>query len=109
MSTATQENLTAEDLNANLSPELQASIARTRAMAPHAPPITTNPERMGGTPVIGIHRLPVVSLFDHLMGGYTVEAFLDEFPGTDRDKVMAILQMVRDKLEEGWLAVKVDY
>ena len=59
--------------------------------------------------VIGIHRLPVVSLIDYLMGGYTVEEFLDMFPGTDPDKVMAILQMIKDKLEEGWMAVEVDY
>lgn len=98
-----------EDLTAQLPAELQESIRRTKEMAKHAPPITINPERMGGTPVIGIHRLPVVSLIDYLMGGYTVDEFLDEFPGTDRDKVMAILQMVKDKLEEGWMAVEVDY
>lgn len=109
MSTATQKNLLAEELNANLPAELQARIARTKEMAKHAPPITINPNRMGGTPLIGIQRIGVVSLIDHLMGGYTVDEFLDSFPGTDRDKVMAILQMIRDKLEEGWMAVEVDY
>ncbi len=104
MSTATKK-----DFNAQLSPELQEIIARTQRMSKQAPPITINPERMGGTPVIGIHRLPVVSLIDYLMGGYTVEEFLDMFPGTDPDKVMAILQMIKDKLEEGWMAVEVDY
>lgn len=109
MPTATQENLLAEELNANLPPELRASIARTKAMAPHAPPITINPERMGGTPVIGIQRIAAASLIDYLMAGGTVEEFLDEFAGTDRDRVMAILQMIRDKLDEGWMAVEVDY
>lgn len=98
-----------EDLTAQLPAELQQSIRRTQQMSKLAPPITINPERMGGTPVIGIHRLPVTALFDHLMGGYTVDGFLDEFPGTDRNKVMAILQMVKEKLEDGWLAEKVDY
>ncbi len=98
-----------EDLTAQLPAELQESIRRTKEMAKHAPPITINPERMGGTPLIGIQRIPVVSLIDHLMGGYTVEEFLDSFPGTDRDRVMAILQMIRDKLDEGWMAVEVDY
>lgn len=104
MSTATHEDLTID-----LPVDLQESIARTKEMAKCAPPITINPQRMGGAPVIGIHRLPVVSLIDHLMGGYTVEEFLDSFPGTDRDKVMAILQMIKDKLAEGWLAEEVDY
>ncbi len=108
MSTATREDWISE-LNDNLPADLKESIRRTQEMSKHAPPITINPERMGGTPVIGIHRLPVVSLIDHLMGGYTVEEFLDSFPGTDRDKVMAILQMIRDKLEEGWMAERVDY
>lgn len=79
----------------NLPADLQESIARTQRMAKRAPPITINPERMGGAPVIGIQRIPVVSLIDHLMGGYTVEEFLDSFPGTDRDKVMTILQMIK--------------
>lgn len=98
-----------EDLTNQLPADLQQSIRRTQQMSKQAPPITINPERLGGTPVIGIHRLPVVSLIDHLMGGYTVEEFLDSFPGTDRDKIMAILQMIRDKLEEGWMAEEVDY
>ena len=104
MSTAVREEFAAK-----LSPELQEAIARTQRMSPLAPPITINPERMGGTPVIGIHRIGVASLFDHLIEGYTVDEFLDSFPGTDRDKVIAILEMVKEKLEEGWLAVKVDY
>lgn len=104
MSTAVQE-----DLVRDLPADLQEKIARRRARAKDIPPITINPQRMGGTPVIGIQRIGVVSLLDHLMGGYTVDEFLDAFPGTDRDKVMAILQMIRDKLEEGWMAVEVDY
>jgi uncharacterized protein (DUF433 family) len=108
MSTATRKDWI-NDLNANLPADLKERIRRTQEMSKHAPPITINPERMGGTPVIGIQRIAAASLIDHLMAGYTVEEFLDEFPGTHRDKVMAILQMVRDKLEEGWLAEKVDY
>ncbi len=100
---------TLEDVLPDLSTDSQEAAARRKAMAKHAPPITINPKRMGGTPVIGIQRLPVVSLIDHLMAGYTVEEFLDSFPGTDRDKVMAVLQMVKVKLEEGWLAERVDY
>ena len=108
MSTAIQEDLIS-NLNANLPADLKERIRRTKEMAKHAPPITINPNRMGGTPVIGIQRIGVVSLLDHLMGGYTVDEFLDSFPGTDRDKVMAILQMIKDKLEEGWMAEEVDY
>ncbi|MGH9841942.1 MAG: DUF433 domain-containing protein [Blastocatellia bacterium] len=100
---------TLEDVLPDLPIELQEAAARRKMMAKHAPPITINPKRMGGTPVIGIQRLPVISLIDHLMGGYTVDEFLDSFPGTDRDQVMAVLQLIKEKLDEGWLAEEVDY
>jgi len=100
---------TLEEAALDLPAELQESAARRREMAKYAPPITINPNRMGGTPVIGIQRLPVVSLIDHLMSNYTVDEFLDSFPGTDREKVMAVLQLIKEKLEEGWLAEPVDY
>jgi uncharacterized protein (DUF433 family) len=88
--------------------ETDDRLAELRRLQQTAPPITTNPERMGGTPVIGIERLPVSSLIDHLMGGYTVDEFIEAFQ-TDREKVMAALQRVKDALDEGWLAEKVDY
>ncbi len=71
-------------------------------------PITTNPERMGGTPVIGNERLPVEYLIGYLMKGGTVDDFVDEF-SADREKVMAALQLIRERLTEGWLAEPVDY
>lgn len=100
---------THEEMITDLPADLQEKIVRRKEMANHIPPITINPRRMGGTPVIGIQRIQVVSLIDHLMGGYTVDEFLDSFPGTDREKVMAILQMIKDKLAEGWMAEEVDY
>ena len=92
----------------NLLPDLQLSIERTQRLAATAPLITTNPERMGGTPVIGIERLPVASLISHLIGGYTVDEFIEAFD-TDRERVYAILEKIKAALEEGWLAEPVDY
>lgn len=62
MSAAASEKIASE-----LPADLQEAIARTQRMSPLAPPITINPERMGSTPVIGIHRIGVASLFDHLI------------------------------------------
>ncbi|MGH9839052.1 MAG: DUF433 domain-containing protein [Blastocatellia bacterium] len=73
------------------------------------PPITTNPERMGGTAVIGIYRLPVATLFDYLIEGHDIDEFLDEFPGTDREVVVAALMKIKEALNEGWLAEPVTY
>ncbi len=95
-----------------LSPELWQAIERTQKLAKTAPPITTNPERMGGTPVIGIKRLPVKTLLDHLIGGATVDEFAAEFD-CEAARVRAALQRIRDLLDEGALtdalAERVDY
>jgi uncharacterized protein (DUF433 family) len=88
--------------------DLQAKIERTQRLAKTAPLITTNPQRMSGTPVIGIERLPVESLLSHLIGGYTVEEFIEAFD-TDRERVYGILEKIKEALAEGWLAESVDY
>jgi uncharacterized protein (DUF433 family) len=79
----------------------------------NAPPITTNPRRMGGAPVIGIQRMPVTTLLDYLIEGYSVDEFIECFPGTDRDKVIAALWKIREAFDEGMLtqllAEQVDY
>jgi hypothetical protein len=44
--------------------EIGERLEELRRLAESAPPITTNPERMGGTPVIGIQRMPVAQLIE---------------------------------------------
>jgi len=92
----------------NLPPDTQLEIERMRRLAETAPLITTNPERMGGTPVIGIERLPVASLLAHLIAGDTVEGFIEAFDA-DRERVYGILEKIKEALEAGWLAEPVDY
>ncbi|MGH9841935.1 MAG: DUF433 domain-containing protein [Blastocatellia bacterium] len=79
----------------------------------NAPPITTNPRRLSGAPVIGIQRMPVTTLLDYLMEGYSVDEFIEFFPGTDRGKVIAALGKIREAFDEGLLtrllAEEVDY
>lgn len=76
---------------------------------PQRPPITTNPEKLGGTPTIAGTRLPVAALIDHLLLGYDIDEFVDEFDGADRGDAQAVLLKIKQALEEGWLAEKVDY
>ncbi len=89
-------------------PDIQSEIERMRRLAETSPLISVNQERMGGTPVIGIERLPVASLISHLIAGYTVEEFIEAFD-TDRERVYAILEKIKEALESGWLAEPVDY
>jgi len=88
--------------------DIQGEIGPTRPSETNIPPITINPERMGGTPVIGVERLPVEYLIGYLMKGGTVDEFVDEFDA-DREMVLAALQLIRVALADGWLAERVDY
>ena len=72
------------------------------------PPITINSERLGGAPTIAGTRLPVTTLIDHLLLGYDIDEFLDEFDGVDRGYVQAVLLKIKDALAAGWLAEPVD-
>jgi HTH-type transcriptional regulator/antitoxin HigA len=97
----------------NMPPDIKSKIERMRQLAETAPLITTNPERMGGAPVIGIERMPITTLLDYLIEGYSVDEFIECFPGTDRDRVIGALRKIREAFEEGLLtnlmAEKVDY
>jgi uncharacterized protein (DUF433 family) len=73
------------------------------------PAITTNPEKLGGTPTIAGTRLPVTALIDHLLLGYDIDEFLDEFDGVERGEVQAVLLKIKEALANGWLAERVDY
>lgn len=77
---------------------------RTRAM----PPITTNPERLGGTPTIAGTRLPVVTLLDYLNDVQTISKFKTDFPGISDEQIQAVIGRIRSGLEEGWLAEEVN-
>ena len=97
----------------NLPPDIQPKIEQLNQQGQAAPPITTNPNRMSGAPVIGILRMPVTTLLDYLMDGYSIDGFIEEFPGTEREKVVAALGKIREAFDEGvltdLLAEKVDY
>src|SRR5262245_63113768 len=63
---------------------------------PEIPPITTHPERLGGTPTIAGTRLPVVTLLDYLMEGATVQEFIDDFDAVSLGDVEAVLEKIKE-------------
>ena len=87
---------------------LEEKLARLKELAKTAPSITINPQRMSGTPVIGIQRMPVVQMIDYLLDGYSLNEFIDEFE-LDSAKTRGALEKIRAALDEGWLAEPVDY
>ena len=74
-----------------------------------APPITINPERLSGTPTIAGTRLPVVTLIDYLNDERAIQNFLEDFDAVTNEEVQAVIGHIRQALEEGWLAQKIDY
>ena len=53
--------------------------------------INIDPEILGGTPVFSGTRVPVKNLFDYLESGETIEEFLSDFEGVEREQVVCLL------------------
>lgn len=89
--------------------EMIANSVAVRSLPAERPPITSNPEKLGGTPTIAGTRLPVTALFDHLARGNNLDQFLEEFDGVTRAQLEAVLLKIKETLATGWLAERVDY
>lgn len=68
--------------------------------------VSIDPERLWGTPCIIGTRVPIKSLFDYLASGASLEAFLDNFEGVDREVCVRALEIAFDRLMEGLPAAR---
>jgi uncharacterized protein (DUF433 family) len=59
--------------------------------------VTVNPKVMHGTPCFAGKRVAVQMLFDHLVAGYTIKQFLEQFPTIRREQVFRLLNIMRLK------------
>ena len=55
--------------------------------------------RMNGAPVFKGTRLPVKSLFDHMAAGYSLDAWLSQFPTASKEQATTALDIARYALE----------
>jgi uncharacterized protein (DUF433 family) len=53
---------------------------------------------VGGTPVFIGTRVPVQTLFDHLIAGDSLDMFLDDFPSVRREQAITALMQAHDLL-----------
>ena len=61
------------------------------------PAVERDPEKVSGAWVFSGTRVPVVSLFENLRDGATIDQFLDWFPSVERWQVESVLdQEIRD-------------
>ena len=56
------------------------------------PYVSVSKEVLGGTPVFKGTRVPVRILFDYLLGGDSIEEFVDNYPSVGRDRVQQLLK-----------------
>lgn len=61
--------------------------------------ITIDPEVCHGKPVIRGLRYPVESMLEYLAAGDSMEDLLAEFPGLERDDLLACLQFAANALK----------
>ena len=75
------------------------NVAKTKTAA--AGLVVSNPGILGGTPVFRGTRLPVLTLFDYLADGLTLDYFLESFEGVTREQARAVLR-------HGWERIAAD-
>jgi uncharacterized protein (DUF433 family) len=68
--------------------------AKGESMLPD-PLITSDPNRLGGTPVFAGTRVPIQTLFDHLEAGDPLDVFLEDFPNVSREHAIVVLKASR--------------
>jgi uncharacterized protein (DUF433 family) len=61
-------------------------------------PITIDPDIHSGDPVFTGTRVPVVTLFDYLETGLTLEVFLHNFPSVTRENALRVLKAAESNL-----------
>lgn len=61
--------------------------------------INIDPDILGGTPVFYGTRVPIKNLFDYLETGESIDYFLDDFEGVQREQVVKLLELSQRLLE----------
>ncbi len=61
--------------------------------------ININPEILGGTPVFFGTRVPIKNLFDCLESGKSIDYFLEDFEGVNRNQVLGLLELSQKLIE----------
>jgi len=61
--------------------------------------IHMDPEILGGTPVFYGTRVPIKNLFDYLEAGDSIEVFLEDFEGVQREQVLKVLLISQRLIE----------
>jgi uncharacterized protein (DUF433 family) len=86
------------------TPINEAGDCRTELVPPADPRacfVSVDADRLGGVPCFVRTRVPIKYLWEYLLKGYTLDAFLDDFDGVPRDAAIAALQQSYERLMAG--------
>ena len=67
-------------------------------MSTAVPPVHSDPDILGGTPVFLGTRVPVRNLLDYLEAGDSLGEFLQDFPSVSHDQAVAALEYAKEAL-----------
>ncbi len=67
-------------------------------MATAARVIQSDPNMLGGTPILVGTRVPMKTLLDYLQAGDSLDEFLDHFPSVKRSQAIAALELAKEML-----------
>ena len=70
-------------------------------MMSDAPVVHRDPAVVSGEPVFVGTRVPARTLVEWLIGGHTLDEFLDNFPSVTRDQALAFLRQATEALLSG--------
>lgn len=76
---------------------LQSSTDATMLSLPD-PLITSDPNRLGGTPVFAGTRVPVQTLIEYLEAGHPLDQFLQDYSSVTREHAIAVLELAKRDL-----------
>jgi uncharacterized protein (DUF433 family) len=62
------------------------------------PPVHSDPDILGGTPVFVGTRVPARTLLDYLEAGESLDEFLQDFPSVTRAQTVAALEFAKEAL-----------
>jgi uncharacterized protein (DUF433 family) len=66
--------------------------------------VDRNPKKLGGAWCFAGTRLAVISLFEHLEKGATIDEFLEWFPDVTAEQVHEVLSFAKSSLEQPTVA-----
>ena len=63
-------------------------------------PVTIDPERVSGEPCFTGTRVPTHILWDYLLQGETLDAFLEAYPGVTRQQVSQLINLFQANIRQ---------